>query len=195
VANIAAFALAYFLWDPAAFFGDGLRRLVTNSTGVSAAAPVAVVALLGLLPTSWKEVLVFFRITNRLPSSCAFTYHAQRDPRIDLRRLRASVGELPEAPGAQTAAWYRLYKINELRPSVEGTLRHYLLMRDAAALAALSVALLGPAAVVLARPLVSAAAVYALLLLLQLALSVVAARNYGTRLVTNVLAEASASSQ
>jgi hypothetical protein len=157
----------------------GLRGAAT------AAAPVIVLILTGILPAEVKAMLVYWRVRDVLPSHRAFTLHAVRDSRIDLATLRKNVGEFPTAPRDQSSRWYQLYKAVGTDVIVSNSHRHFLLFRD---LAALSFVLIFAAPAVLwfiDRPLVSPAA---LIFGAQYLLSAIAARHEGVRLVNNVLA-------
>jgi hypothetical protein len=141
----------------------------------------------GLLSADTKARLVFWRWSNPLPGSFAFTCYALRDPRIDMAALRKAVGHWPSEPREQNAVWYRLYKSVENEPAVTDAHRHFLLTRDYTAIAFLVLVVASPLGLWLLSSNITAAA-YIGVLLLQYLLARQAASNYGVRLVTSVLA-------
>lgn len=141
----------------------------------------------GLLSSEAKARLVFWRWTYPLPGSFAFSWYAQRDPRIDLAALRRIVGEWPADPREQNVVWFRLYRSVQNEPAVMHAHSHFLIARDYAALAVLMLPILGLAGLWSMNS-TATAGIYAGLLLLQYLIARVAAKNHGISLVTNVLA-------
>src|SRR5687767_12840190 len=84
--------------------------LASSRIAGASIAPLIVLLLTSLLPSSVKAVLVFWRVRDVLPAHRGFSVHAPADPRIDLQRLRAAVGDFPVAPRDQNSVWYRLFK-------------------------------------------------------------------------------------
>lgn len=162
---------------------------VTSGSRIAGAsiAPVAVLLLTSLVPSEAKAILVFWRLRDVLPGHRAFSVYAERDPRVDVDRLRAGVGTFPVVPRDQNAAWYRLFKKVDADPAVAQAHRHFLLFRD---LAALSFLLLIAAPILLAVLGASAAMIGASagVLTVQYFATAIAARFQGVRLVCNVLA-------
>jgi hypothetical protein len=146
----------------------------------------------GLLSSDSKARLVFWRWSNPLPGSFAFSRYLHRDPRIDVKGLRKAVPRLPTAPREQNALWYRLYKSVEREPAVTDAHRHFLLTRDYTAIAFLLLVTAGPLGLWLISSWATASA-YVGLLLGQYLLARQAASNYGIRLVSTVLALKAAS--
>lgn len=145
----------------------------------------------GLLSASLKARLVFLRWTHALPGHRAFSTHAHTDPRIDLTRVKRSIGNrLPKGPEAENSTWYRIFKDEEAAPEVQHIHREFLFMRDYTAFAALFLVGLGIAAAVLVPWRV--ALIYSLGLLAQLIIVRHAAATYGNRFVCTVLAVRSA---
>lgn len=124
---------------------------------------------------------------NPLPGSFAFSRYAQRDSRIDVAALRRVLGTWPSEPREQNAQWYRFYKSVETEAAVVDAHRHFLLTRDYTAVACLLLLTAGPLGLWLISS-ISTAGAYIGLLSLQYLLARQAARNYGVRLVTTVLA-------
>ena len=141
----------------------------------------------GLLSSDNKARLVFWRWSNPLPGSFAFSLYAHRDHRIDVAALRKIVGMWPSDPREQNATWYKLYKSVTSEPAVIDAHRHFLLTRDYSAISfiiLLSAGLFGFWFI----PSSATAVSYVGIVLLQYLLATLAARNYGVRLVTTVLA-------
>ena len=158
------------------------RSLLPAGIGVALAGVVN-----GLLNADTKARLVYWRWSNPLPGSFAFSRYAQRDARIEMAALRRITGDWPADPRQQNAAWYRLYKSVEHEPAVMDVHRHFLLTRDYAAIAFLMFVVAGPLGLWL-LPSTATAAAYIGLLLLQYLLARQAAANYGVRFVTTILA-------
>lgn len=153
-----------------------------------AGAGVALASVInGLLSPSIKASLVFWRWKNPLPGSFAFSYYAERDPRIDVAALRRIVNPWPIEPRDQNVQWYKLYKSVEAEPAVIDAHRHFLFTRDYSAIAFFMLFAAGPLSIwyIASR---ATAGVYLGILALQYLLVRQAACNYGVRLVTTVLA-------
>lgn len=154
---------------------------------VSGAAPVLVLLLSSLLSSQAKAVIVFWRLRDALPGHRAFSVHAQSDPRIDLSALRKNAGGFPDGAREQNAAWYRLYKKVENDVVVAQAHRHYLLFRDLAAVSLLLVPVaMGTLFFLHGKTVLAWSS--GTLFAVQYAMTALAARHNGVRLVTNVLA-------
>lgn len=159
--------------------------------GGAAIAPVMVLLLTSLLPSDVKATLVFWRVSDALPGHRAFSYYAPKDPRIDLERLRAVVGDFPKSPRDQNTLWYRLFKSTDGEPAVAQAHRHFLLFRDLASLSLLLGVLAAGALIFVGTAAISAGIAIALFGIQYLA-TALAARLHGERLVCNVLAHVAA---
>ena len=190
VKSIWAVVVADALILAAAAFPDALGNAASIPWGRllgAAAAPVVVLLLTSLLPSGAKAALVFWRVRHVLPGHRAFSVYAPTDPRIDLQRLRAAVGEFPAPPRDQNSLWYRLLKKVDGEPIVAEAHRYFLLLRDLAALSIL-LAVLAPASLYLMADEPAAPWIALGLFVVQYFAAAVAARWQGTRLVCNVLA-------
>jgi hypothetical protein len=151
---------------------------------------LATVILNGFLGDLGKARVVFWRWSNPLPGSRAFSVVVPTDPRIDAARLRSRVGPFPRRPNDQNAAWYRLYRAHADKVTVLEAHRAYLLTRDMTGLAALFAIGFSVGAFVAVSgwrlPTVYSAALAA-----QYLIVATSARNYGNRFVANVLVEES----
>jgi len=150
-------------------------------------APVLVLLLTSILPAELKEALVFWRVRDVLPGHRAFSVYAQKDPRIDLTRLREVAGDFPTAARDQNSLWYQLYRQVEADPAVAQAHRHFLLFRDLAALSLL-LAIIAPVALFALGAGAAAAGLAVALFGVQYLATAVAGRFHGVRFVCNVLA-------
>lgn len=179
--------------------GDSLKHLfgatpnLPNQLAKSALATsiATIAALFGafLIPSDVKAMLVFTRFRNVLPGHRAFSNYARHDPRLSVEALEARIGPLPIDPSEQNRLWYSLLKKYEKDPGVADAHQMFLLLRDTSALTFLlcvgllvvmGLKVIGPSEALRAMAFAGG----------QLIISIVAARNTGGRLVTNVLAQA-----
>ena len=105
------------------------------------ALPLALaVALVGIINTQLsakaKERIVFCEWDNPLPGCKAFTFYANRDPRIDITKLEEKFGPLPQDPIEQNRTWYKIYKEFREDPAVIDANKGYLFARDYAGMSA-----------------------------------------------------------
>lgn len=155
--------------------------------GFAGVAGIVMLVLQELFPRSVKEVLVFWRLRDRVPGCRAFTGIAPKDPRVDPTDLAVLLSSTPMTPTEQNALWYKWLKATEGDPAIADNHRRFLILRDSAVLLALltlatPVLLLWPASDP-ARTLILGGGV--LLTYVVMALS---ARNAAVRLVGNVVA-------
>jgi hypothetical protein len=155
---------------------------------MSAAAFLPPLVFLGaaLLPSNLKDVLIFWRLKDTLPGHRAFDVYARQDPRIDVTLLEKNIGPFPVAPRDQNARWYSLYKDVSGDPTIWESQRVFLLFRDLAAIS-IVLAIVTPGCLWLLQG-HKAAAIAALLLVLQYLFTALAARHNAARFVANVLA-------
>ncbi|RAQ10237.1 hypothetical protein DPR02_15520 [Burkholderia cepacia] len=184
--SLAAFDAAVVLL----FVAPGLidaSTLAIFRAGSTTALPVLVLLLTGLLSHEAKARLVYWRFTNPLPGSQAFTKHAPADARIDMKALAKNVGAFPTDPGEQNAKWYKLYRQVGDDPAVSEAHKLYLMYRDMAAMSLLLIPLVPAALWYAGAPLGSrwlAGALFAA----QYVVCAIGARHSGARFVCNVLA-------
>lgn len=150
-------------------------------------APIVTLILSGWLPADLKAKLIFWRIRHPLPGSFAFSKYLNKDPRIDVVALESKLGELPSEPDQQNRLWFRLMKDVESDVAIEQSNRSWLFARDLSGYSVIFLVVFGLPSLFLS----DIGGYYILLLLLQYLALIVAARNYGIRFVTNVLAKTS----
>lgn len=162
---------------------------VTVEKGLAATVVTFLTIILtGILPSGIKAVLVFWRINDVLPGHRAFTELAQKDPRVDLRRIKRKHGELPDNPVEQNRLWYRIYKANEPKVTIRDSQKMFLLTRDLAAISFILLILFSAAILIVPGSILPKLS-YVLFLLVQYVVLAIVARNYGNRFTCNVLAE------
>ncbi len=153
------------------------------------------IALCGILNAQltplMKARIVFMKWEHPLPGSEAFSRHLTEDHRIDMKVVNSMWGPLPVDPGAQNALWYRIYQGERDTPAVSQASRHWLFARDYACVISLLLPLLGVAGIVQMHGIVPYATMI-VVLLVQFLLTSQAARTNAIRLVSTVIAQASA---
>ncbi|MEZ0497411.1 hypothetical protein [Sphingomonas sp. IW22] len=162
-------------------------QTLLQHAGFAGVAGIVMLVLQELFPRSVKEVLVFWRLRDRVPGCRAFTGFAPKDPRVDPTDLAVLLPSALMTPTEQNALWYKWLKATENDPAIADNHRRFLILRDSAVLLALltlatPVLLLWPASDP-ARILMLGGGV--LLTYVFVALS---ARNAAVRLVGNVVA-------
>lgn len=167
---------------------SGLAHAIADKGVVAVVVgPVLATLLAGIVPSTFRDVLVFWKLKHALPGHRAFTVLAPSDPRIDLGKLKNRIGTIPHDPRKQNTTWYGLYRSVQNEPAVSGTHRVFLLFRDLATISVLgSLAVLLGWALSMLTPLEASWA--ASLFIIQYLVFAIAARHVGCRLVTTVLA-------
>lgn len=141
----------------------------------------------GVLPTSWKAILVFWR-KHPLPGCRAFSQLAPFDPRIDVYKLEASIGTFPESPTEQNAKWYSLYKTVQNEVTVSEAHKAFLLYRDLTGISFLFLTV-GTIALIPAGSSMQNTIIYVLICGFQYLVLAIVARNHGNRFVCNAMVE------
>jgi len=154
---------------------------------VAIAAPVAVLLLVDVLPHSLKAMFVYWKLSDMLPGTRAFTKYGPTDPRINMIRLKENIGSLPSEPREQNSLWYKLYKQVSDDPSVMDSHRKFLMYRDMAviSLVLLIISLVAFSIVQTKFPMPWFAV---FLFFIQYVATALSARWSGIRLICNVLA-------
>ena len=184
----------YLVFLPAGPFADASYGQIAKYVAQFAPAALTIALLTivnGLLGPLAKARLVFWRWTDPLPGSRAFSVHAKHDPRINLQALKQKVGKWPKNAREQNSIWYGLYRTVQSDPSVSSGHREFLFARDYAGLSAVFLLFLGALATYQFHDVRRLAAYVAVLATQYLIVRYVAAK-YGERFVTTVLALKSA---
>lgn len=151
---------------------------------------IAALLLLGILPAKLRDRLIHLRWTNPLPGSRAFTAIAPSSSRVDMAALESRYGPLPIDPTEQDTRFYKIYREFRDETGVLDAHRSYLAARDIGTIN-LILAMTLPFFALWATSDLGRSAIYMLALLVIYLLCAVAAKNYGARIVENVLALAS----
>ena len=165
---------------------------IETLTNIQELAPMLGVSILaGIINAQIGHVnkarLVFWRWSNPLPGSRAFTEYASTDPRIDANVLLTFQNPLPTTPEEQNALWYKWYREYREEASIRQVHREYLFSRDYTGLSFILLIGLTPVAFWQVSS-IGVATAYTVVLLLQYVVVRRAARNHGERFVTSVLA-------
>ena len=138
----------------------------------------------GSVPRSVKERLVFW--TKLRPGSRAFSELMLKDSTIDRKALSKHFGPLPTDPDEQNALWVKW--LNEYSDDIRvaPTYGMYLFTRDWTTIAATSLAIATPLALLISDNTIQALA-YAGFLLLQYVVAAWVARVQGEQLVMSVM--------
>jgi len=160
----------------------------TKNIFVATLAPIITIVLNGLLSHHLKAVLVFWKFKYPLPGSRVFTILVKKDLRVDIKKISKKYGKLPIDPEEQNKLWYKIYKANESKISVEDSHKNYLFCRDMTALSFIFL-LVFTIILTITYKSFSIIYVYVLFLLFQFIILALVSKNYGNRFVCNVLAE------
>lgn len=95
-----------------------------------AAATIAVNLFSDLIPRSVKEVLIFLRLSDRLPSYRAFRDGNLRDPRINNAGVQELFAEKPAEGKDSFSLWFELYKAFGEAPAAATAHKNFLLYRE-----------------------------------------------------------------
>ena len=120
---------------PKDIFADGLRVFSQSASWNALFTSLFVIILSGILTSQQKEIIVFWRLKDRLPACRAFSLLAKQDNRVNLETLKRIVIPWPRTPNDQNQAWYKLYSTIKDRPIVLHSHKFYLLGREITVLA------------------------------------------------------------
>jgi hypothetical protein len=170
-----------------AFANDKLSVFFDVKSILFILSPIISLILSSLLSNSIKEVLVFWRVRDRLPGCRAFTCLIKKDTRIDCLELERLVGSFPDDPAEQNRLWYKFYKGCEDDKIVIGSHRDFLLTRDLCSISFLLIMILLPISLMFFQNNVLKIS-YSLFLVVQYLVLSIASKNFGNRFACNVLA-------
>lgn len=141
----------------------------------------------GLFANTIKEIVIFWKIENRLPGCQAFSKYAINDSRIDLMKLKTKYGNLPVLPTEQNKLWYQIFKkLSDI--NIDKTHKDFLLCRE---LTMLNIIMLSFTIPILIKYSATIGCSYLIFLIFQYLFIRYCAKNNAERLVVNVLALAS----
>ncbi|MBE9137068.1 hypothetical protein IQ254_07610 [Nodosilinea sp. LEGE 07088] len=163
-----------------------IDKIIESGT-ISLLICIFTVVICGQLSSDFKYILIFRRLKHTLPGHRAFSHYMQNDPRINQANLCYKFGDIPSDPIEQNRLWYKIYKKREEDKIVNDTHKNFLLLRELTGLSFLFLFVLGCSSLLVFSD-HKTSLFYILALLTLFLCSSQAAQNYGTRLVTNVLA-------
>lgn len=113
---------------------------IVDAPPLHAAASAGIAGLFGLVleeivPRSIKEIIVFWRRTERPPGFRAFSKVAPADARVDQAKLAALLPQGALAGSQQNTIWYGWLKELESDSGIAQNHRNLLILRDATVLA------------------------------------------------------------
>lgn len=198
VLAVHALAFLYVAFEPlpiAQFSDPGFMKKVQGflapgsiSLGLIALVPLV---LFGIISPKWRDRCIHWGWNNPLPGARAFTQIGPADARVDMKKLGRTYGTLPTDPGKQSRLFYSIYKSYANDVGVLDAHKSYLAARDIATINLLFFVILPPLAWWATKD-IGRVLIYAGALLAAYVIMCVAAKIYGTRLVQNSLAVASA---
>lgn len=166
----------------------------TAAANIASVAPGGLAAVFcGILNSQLnylqKSRIVFFRWRDPLPGCRAFSHYAPRDPRINMKSVRAKWSPLPRGAAQQNALWYRIYQQEQGTDAVRYLNKNWLFARDYTSMCVLIITMLGTVGA-LQMPSVTSWSVFIGVVLMQFLFARRSAVNYAERFVTTVIAQA-----
>ena len=64
----------------------------------------------GMFSSKTKEIIVFWKLKDRLPGCEAFSKYIYNDSRINIKELKKKIGKFPIKPEKQNSKWYMIFK-------------------------------------------------------------------------------------
>ncbi len=64
----------------------------------------------GMFSNKTKEIIVFWKLKDRLPGCEVFSKYIYNDSRIDIKKLKKKIGKFPTNPEKQNSKWYEIFK-------------------------------------------------------------------------------------
>jgi len=110
-----------------------IRSLVEHA-GVAGISGIALLVLQDIVPRSWKEAIVFWRLRDRVPGCRAFSVVAKSDQRVNQAELSKLLPATSMSPGEENALWYRWLKEADKDPGICDNHHRFLALRDSAVL-------------------------------------------------------------
>ncbi|WP_206733712.1 hypothetical protein [Pseudoxanthomonas composti] len=171
-------------------------KMETATAHLSALLPGGLaVALCGILNSQLtylqKARIVFLRWRDPLPGCRAFSHYVAKDPRIDMKAVRAKWSPLPKGAQQQNALWYRIYQQEQGTEAVNHLNRHWLFARDYASICVLLLIALG-ALGIYQMPSALSWFVFVGIVLTQFFFARRSAVNHAERFILTVIAQAAA---
>jgi hypothetical protein len=194
---LQALAFAYVVFRPfpvSQFAEHGFTKhlqefLAPGSISLGIVALTRLV-LLGLISPQFRDSLIHWRWKHPLPGARAFTEIGPADQRVDIKKLRRTLGGLPTSPEKQSSLFYSIYKKHENDVGVLDAHKSYLAARDISTINLILCFLLPPVAGWFLED-YKRMVIYAGTLFAAYIVTCLAAQVYAKRMIQNVLAVAS----
>jgi hypothetical protein len=195
VLHAMAFAYVVFKPFPISQFADQsfmkhLQQFIAPGSISLGIIGLTRLVLLGLIPPQLRDSLIHWRWRHPLPGSRAFTGIGPADSRVDMKKLRKSLGGLPINPEKQSSLFYSVYKKHANEVGVLDAHKAYLAARDIGTINLLLFLLLPPIAGWFLED-HGRSAIYAAAMFVTYAVTCIAAQVYSRRMIQNVLVVAS----
>lgn len=143
-----------------------------------------IVVFSGIFSNKIKEIIVFWKLENRLPGCRAFSKYVQEDSRIDINNIQIKFGEIPTLPDEQNRYWYKIFKSLDDK-SIDKTHKDFLLCRELAVMTLVMILLV---TLIFRFQGLTLALLYFCFLLFEYLIVRFCAKNSAERLVVNSLA-------
>lgn len=151
-------------------------------------SPILSLVLTGILSSSLKAKIIFWKTKNALPGHRVFTKLMYNDHRIDIDKLKSKTSNLPNDPEKQNILWYSIYKKYSEKVTVKQSHKNFLLSRDISIISLLF-AFIGTIGYILMKISFSQIVLFVSIMILQHIIFLIVARNHGNRMVCNVIVE------
>lgn len=112
---------------------DLVEKVQTSGIGLIFAS-ILTLLINGILKTDYKNIMVFWKVKQPLPSYRVFSHLIKNDHRIDYDELNTKYNPLPLDPESQSKLWYKLLKKYPDDEMILQSHRDYLLYRDLTAI-------------------------------------------------------------
>lgn len=112
---------------------DLVKKVQTSGIGLIFAS-ILTLLINGILKTDYKNIMVFWKVKQPLPSYRVFSHLVKNDHRIDYDELNTKYNPLPLDPESQSKLWYKLLKKYPDDEMILQSHRDYLLYRDLTAI-------------------------------------------------------------
>jgi hypothetical protein len=112
---------------------DLVEKVQTSGIGLIFAS-ILTLLINGILKTDYKNIMVFWKVKQPLPSYRVFSHLVKNDHRIDYDELNTKYNPLPLDPESQSKLWYKMLKKYPDDEMILQSHRDYLLYRDLTAI-------------------------------------------------------------
>ncbi|RQD68269.1 MAG: hypothetical protein D5S00_09060 [Tindallia sp. MSAO_Bac2] len=165
---------------------DLIEKIQTSGIGLIFASIVGLL-INGILKTDYKNIMVFWKVKQPLPSYRVFSHLAKNDHRIDYDELNTKYNPLPVKPELQSKLWYKLLKKYPNDEMILQSHRDYLMYRDLTAISFLLSVIYLITFILLKMFGIDVSILLILVFLVEYLFLLIAARTKAERFVLNVI--------